>query len=111
MKANQFRIGNLVIANGELIEVDSINDIGINLRGGDGYGVYPDYEFREIKPIPLTEKLQYEGTLFFDDDFECFRIIANGKDYDFKTKDYPFLHQLQNLYFSLKGEKLILKSE
>jgi len=56
MKANELRVGNLVIANGEIIEVDSINDIGINLRGGDGYGVYPDYEFREIKPVPLTEE-------------------------------------------------------
>ena len=34
----------------------------------------------------------------------------NGRDYLFKVKKY-YVHQLQNLFFSLTGEELILKNK
>lgn len=63
---------------------------------------------KKLEPISLTENLQYKGSLFFDDDFKSFRIITNGIDYDFETSKYPFIHQLQNLYFALTNEELII---
>lgn len=57
LKAKDFRIGNLVSdLNGILIKIDSIQENGFNLVGGDSFGVYPIEEIHRCKPIELTEE-------------------------------------------------------
>lgn len=87
------------------------------------------YELDKVKPIPLTEEwllkfgFVYNGWNY---DFERFTFHAQGKNSKgefYNTEFYikrgktkclisfkiEFVHQLQNLYFSLIGEELTLK--
>lgn len=68
-------------------------------------------EFNEShKPIELTEdvfnSISYVSSVHLYDDLERFVIMFEDGDCPFELKDYPFLHQLQNLYFALTGEEL-----
>lgn len=117
MKANELRIGNYVFdINGNVTHVESVISYGINLRAGDGNGIYPDDEIEFLKPIPLSEEwldhlkdveVNNSGTI-------CSRgssiFIGNGNaTYDSMFKiDIQYVHELQNLYFCLTGEELPL---
>ena len=121
MKANELRIGNLVYS-------------GLNSK--DVIEVYPMFivqlskienETHNIKPIPLTEEWFYKlGGLRFNLDAEkkhyqiglfTFRLEKDGfillnddnTECFFGFKPIRYVHQLQNLYFELTGEELILK--
>lgn len=130
MKASELRIGNLLeFKNG--IQQDRIIKVGrrffssaaIERDDGD-FDITPYY-----KPIPITEewllKFGFDKThdkqwserlpteldfLFSKDDCH----IAKAKDidgfaicnYDYYGIDIDYVHQLQNLYFALKGKEL-----
>lgn len=127
MKANELRIGNLIVeslpfGSDKIIKVDS----NIFNRRID-----------EFIPIPLTEERLLEFEQFYKDEeywvigrFECkycfkYRDWANNWAFYIEYTDsgnpnddgvkYPiafdikYVHQLQNLYFALTGEELILK--
>jgi hypothetical protein len=105
MDATQLRIGNFVYKqNSKLVkqeagERDFIYKIeNINIQSALKYD-----------PIPITEELKEElkySPLFIDK--IGFVIFKNGYTYSFIWEDYPFLHQLQNLYFAIAGDELIL---
>jgi hypothetical protein len=67
-------------------------------------------DISNFKPIPLTEEIfeyiPYSENVSLDQDDLGFYIIANEMNYDFSIKEYPYLHQLQNLYFALIKEEL-----
>ncbi len=119
MKANELRIGNYFIRNGEIdtvYELDSephddhprINYLGCN----------------SAKPIPLTEewlikfgwgKGKYDteyydnvslkqGVLFYNIDAKILCVETNSDVIEISTIKY--VHQLQNLYFVLTGTEL-----
>jgi hypothetical protein len=111
MKANEFRIGNIVYVKGE---VDELNGIADNdyYSTDYGHGVWDD----DIEPIPLTEgwllKLGFEklrDNLFVLNELLEFNAnvicIDEGRGL-IPLNHIKHIHQLQNLYFALTGEEL-----
>jgi hypothetical protein len=98
MDAKELRVGNYVIHH---------HNIGMDLFAqiecGNDIDMYKDFS-----PIPLNEewKEKLKNTPLFMDKIG-FVIFKNGYTYSFIWEDYPFLHQLQNLYFTISGEELI----
>ena len=114
MRANEFRIGNL-IQEGKIEQIDnSIDEVHYS---GDGY--YQSTYCCNLNPIPLTEEwlLKFgfkrfpwglvKDNLLFKDDLKCsYLILQVGNGFEVKVK---YVHQLQNLYFTLTGEELTIK--
>jgi hypothetical protein len=98
MKANELRLGNLIIEDGKQTEFN-----------GDFYHWCDDI----MKPIKLTDELLLKfgfkkiGFKFIKDGIELLPIrdlYYRGK---FPIKlDIKYVHQLQNLYFTLIGSEL-----
>lgn len=124
MKTTDLRLGNFISINfgncddGKIITVDGVSDCEIY---NEEHGYSPCNEFN---PIPLT------GQWLLDFGFEVERelydkgklsiLLANLKDYHPNGRIYynswaivesqpKYVHQLQNLYFALTQEELILK--
>ena len=104
MKATELRIGNFVYRqNDKLVKQgqgqrNAIYKIeNVNIQSASKYD-----------PVPLTQewKEKLKNTPLFIDKIG-FVIFKNGYTYSFIWEDYPFLHQLQNLYFAISGEELI----
>ena len=67
--------------------------------------------YDDLIPIPLTEDRWIElGNLNKDMlvDKSGFVIFKNGYAYQFVFNDYPFMNQLQNLYFDLTRKELTI---
>lgn len=109
IKANELRFGNWLLATGSLtkgyyhqvtgIQEDLIffGPVALSLNNLAGIDVTPD----------ILEKCGFSPV---NDDPE-FAIYSSRKNrtFIFKQTDYPHLHQLQNLYFSLTGNELEVK--
>jgi len=65
-------------------------------------------DFENLKPIPLTEewKEKIKDNKFLFIDSQGFVIFKNSYSYAFVFEDYPFINQIQNLYFALTNEEL-----
>ena len=121
MKANDLRIGNLVLAlTGETeyteVVVKTIFGYGINSYYGDA-----EYVYDEIKPIPLTEEWllkfgfilnsnrYYLGDIVYE--FINYTISLTADDpycsHEVKNK-IKYVHQLQNLYYALTNQELTI---
>jgi hypothetical protein len=113
MKANELRIGNYVF-------MDTPNRT-IKFRSFDELSNVESYPYR-FKSIPLTEewllKLNAKSTetipakngIWIEceiDNQGCWVSISHGMGIVVVRVDH--VHQLQNLYFALTGEELILK--
>lgn len=103
-KANQLRIENWFIQYDEPEQFD-----------GDFY------HLSDIKFIPLTEewlfKLGFECIFTHDDHHYYLESLDLGLDRSYQPfgigqykLEFEYVHQLQNLYFALTGEELILKN-
>ena len=116
MKAEELRLGNFVqtYVNGEwndCVEVFEITEDELN-----GFKSY----LREAEGIPLTEewltKFGFKVFAFRDYNFPSglpgFLISERDYGYVFIHRDYSmdikYVSQLQNLYYSLTGEELII---
>jgi len=129
MESKELRIGNLLFDRfGKTVIVESINELGINLNGGDGNGVYPFFEFKELKPILLTEeillKCGFEWSIQHQSyKHKNFKYVIDfynshpqfNSSVCFLNKEHRsgenlicihYLHQLQNLYFALTNTEL-----
>lgn len=123
MDAKELRIGNLIRYNDtkEVCSVYQLEHRYKNVYRINGLNENPD-----VGPIPLTEewllRFGYKGSVesnFFEKD--CFTSISFIKHtiwIPFKKfldnqngKHIEHVHQLQNLYFALTGEELVLSSE
>lgn len=130
MTAKEFRIGNLVYDT-----TGKVNMVNINaLRYLLDYGGTP---MCQAKPIPLTEEILRDwcGFSVNEDGFSCAEFVKSDKGYslrgfDISSRDGMFflwvptedqwysselteikyLHQLQNLYFALTGDELIINT-
>ena len=129
MKATELRIGNFISINfgncddGKIITVDGISDCEIY---NEEHGYSPCNEFN---PIPLTEQWlldfgfnqSIEGQWYIHFDEMCLTIYEDLPQYIVEIHDMEmdkssiflksiqYVHQLQNLYFALTQEELILK--
>jgi hypothetical protein len=128
MKPQDLRVGNLILVDNDIVEVDSITKEGVNVFIDDE-SIITFADFGEldhhIKPIPLTEEwllkfgfVQDENTgrdyMLMIDDYELYLegyqtyFVPHWDRMSFK-KNIACVHQLQNLFFSLCGEELTLK--
>lgn len=136
MLANEVRIGNYVLLDGCIEQIESINKVGINIFVDDDK-LIEHATFDELKPIDITEdilsRFKFKSEL---GDPNCtgvlspnghYRLINNDDDleldvlFGFFGNTYPmlvqvgdnnlpnikYLHQLQNLYFALTNKELI----
>lgn len=116
MKANELRVGNWY----KQLSTGYFTQVSLFLLGeiADDES-YLDY----IQPIPTTPEIleksgfvkdnnsHYGGYLIPISDVENIRIIKDESGwhwpiYGYRKANVHFLHQLQNLYFSLVGEEL-----
>ena len=129
MKASELRIGNYVNDrfNAEVIVCD-ITHTGVNLNYG-----YSTISIDELKPIPLTEewllKFGFEKQDYNMSGCDIYKLknIIIMKSFvnperknmgitvegisppTWSLKDLIHVHELQNLYFALTGEELVVK--
>lgn len=122
MRANQYRLGNLVKYNGKIYEIDSISKEFPTLNTIEyGIGVV---DWNNIEPIPLTEewlvRFGFEKCLngfWCEKDFLNVKLIdsdivifISGTDHDLNIHSkVQYVHQLQNLYFALTNQELTIK--
>ena len=110
MKASELRIGNLVYDNlGGTLKIK-----GISLES----------DLSHIKPIPLTEEWLLKFGFEFDEEDDGYQkgkykvsvsnegclFFINIGYYPEEIAEFNYVHQLQNLYFALTNEELILNS-
>lgn len=124
MKANEFRIGNIVKCNRRisivyLIEKDRVGVSYIKRRKVEPFGaIMPP---ASCKPVPITnEVLSNAGfkdeSRYWSHDVEYFNICQGYNDGKWYLSVGPgeyseghgieFVHQLQNLFHALTGEEL-----
>jgi len=122
MKAEELRIGNLIIADGEETQVYALYEY--DERGINGVGEHYEagqYTYPVCEPIPLTEEwlLRFgfaknygeftKGNLMLDCEYtdKGEYVVKYGKAYI--EADIKYVHHLQNLYFALTGDELTIK--
>ena len=132
---NELRIGNLVdLGNriAKIIEISNLSCVVVDLE--ETQDTIEDYE--RTKPIPLTEEWLYkfgfkdidkgdhDYNTYTDSNHDYYlqidvrkkdgkySILDNSFDdlRDFSMVDISYVHQLQNLYFALTGEELIMNN-
>jgi hypothetical protein len=127
LQANEFRYGNLVNDNYQVVEIDS-SVLGLtDMYNEDDTASYVYFEFASIKPIPLTEQwlLDFGFELKFDDEDDNSIYVLNEFEItkDCFKEDFwldakiitpdriETVHQLQNLFHSLTNEELKLNKQ
>ena len=126
IKPQELIIGNYVFdIDGDVLQIGQILDIGVKFKNTSLSSRY-----EKIQPIPLTEEILLKFGFYFEEGFYCLRInntafmtiILHGSyvNYElsnfrqkivFSSGEFSGVHQLQNLYFHLKGEELTFKKD
>lgn len=129
MEAKELRIGNLVthtdytesIFTVTSIEMDESGGYAIGTSGGkNGSWINP---LECIEPIPLTAEWLKNNTTTIEVDDYPLHVLGNGVSMEFYTDEIvillgmeaefkllhiEYVHQLQNLYFTLTGRELTI---
>jgi hypothetical protein len=129
MEAKDLRIGNLISIQGQAKEIRSVwHHLPNNSNSNPTTGVSVPKKgcsdkclsIKDIKPIPLTEKwLLRFGFESYDVEYKYASRWLNieksengyvklADDYFIDSFEFKHVHQLQNLYFALSNEELIL---
>lgn len=131
IEARDLRIGNLVMAGNSRVLVNGIHDGfsgGINPYSwsGDGdSGIDVDYEFSVLSGVPLTEdwlvKLGFvhrtaqdiswysiDGKNGISLSDNKFNFITGNFVCQLVLREIQYVHELQNLYFSITGKELVI---
>lgn len=125
MKTSELRIGNLFLDSKTnlIVEINMINSLHIQT----GVTRHQDKElyhlrFDELTPIPLTSEWMKDFGFETDSDYsDCFHndiAIYAGDTFTYNASyfehdnliEIKYVHELQNLYYELTKEELILKS-
>jgi hypothetical protein len=123
MKANELRIGNLIFNDfGEVEPIYGVDEKGILTKVEEnGWSMC----FKP-KPIPLTEEwlLKFGFEHIKNNWYNIFAVNNTFNVYLFSDNEgfrveivsqsitvLKYVHQLQNLYFALTGEELIIKQK
>lgn len=134
MKANELRIGNLLLdeLTKELLKVIEISETGFSTKVINR-DKFPLPDGWKAKPIQLTEEwllkfgffehksgkesMSFTSSLYASPCFEAIRL-EDGTFYflsfnlmsaTIEQPDLKYVHQLQNLYYALTGQELTLK--
>ena len=119
----ELRIGNLVIINGMLQRVSAITRTTISTVDADENNdqTISEHSLEKVEPVILTDEVLKECGFVYHDYFKFWQLITTGirtemdidPDYDLIDfmrkpiiKKLRSLHQLQNVYFLMKGREL-----
>ena len=121
----ELRLGNRVLVDKNLQQVSMITGTAVFTSDAEeGHEqVASEYRFEQIEPVPLTDHDLKQCGFIYHDYFKFWQLITTGSmsemdidsDYDVIdfmrkpiVKNLASLHQLQNVYFMLKGRELKL---
>lgn len=123
MKAEELRKGNYV--QGGVLAIPKWGIYSDGVTKLTSFGIYTiDEGYDKFKPILLNEewlfKFGFEGYSldlksarihfrYVDGRPECFDLIQDDKVVGFRYGGVRYVHQLQNLYFTLTGKELEIK--
>jgi hypothetical protein len=120
----ELRIGNYVLVDENLREVSSITSTTVSTldtEKNEQDEQASEHSSQNIQPVPLTDEILQQCGFVYHDYFKFWQLITTGirsemnisPDYeviDFMRKPIlkklTSLHQLQNIYFLLKGREL-----
>ena len=107
MNSFDLRIGNRLIINGLVVSVLEIfND---SLKTSD-HRTRCGYFIQYFEPIKLEKKIFNKiiknDNILIHESNRFFTIYSNTNDYTFSIEEYPYLHQLQNLFYLLTKKEL-----
>ena len=119
----ELRIGNYVLVDSNLQRISAINRTTASTFAGDenDAGIVSEHNLDNIELVPLTDDILRHCGFVYHDYFKFWQLITTGirsemnlsTDYeviDFMRKPIlkklTSLHQLQNIYFLLKGREL-----
>ena len=123
--SNELRLGNRVLVNGNIQKVSQITDTTIFTIDADERNAPESSEHspEQLQPVPMTNDVLKQCGFVFHDYFKFWQLKTTGirsemdidRDYDVIdfmrrpiVKNLASLHQLQNVYFMLKGKEMIL---
>jgi hypothetical protein len=123
ISSNELRLGNYVLVNENLKKVSVITSTTVSTTDAEGSNEEATSEnsLENISPVSLTDDVLKECGFAYHDYFKFWQLITTGirsemdisPDYeviDFMRKPIlkklTSLHQLQNIYFMLKGREL-----
>lgn len=117
----ELRIGNYVLVDGNLQQVSAINHTVALVAEEDNEQIVSEHNLENVQLVPLTDDILRHCGFVYHDYFKFWQLITTGirsemnisPDYeviDFMRKPIlkklASLHQLQNIYFILKGREL-----
>ena len=125
---HELRIGNYVLAGKQHRQISMIDQRSLKaaMTLTDKSESNGEYTFESILPVKLTDDVLKQCGFFYHDYFKFWQL-TNGKDGDRSEMDIDpeynlldfmrkavvkkitSLHQLQNIYFILKGKELVVK--
>ena len=106
LKASDLRIGNLIAFGKQCCKVYEIQENCFYVIG-EKERSFKSTSFK-LEPIKLNHNLLIKLIIFFDDNYR-FEIKGNRTTVYFNEKyltTLEYLHELQNLYFTLTGSEL-----
>jgi hypothetical protein len=124
ISCNELRLGNRVLVDKIVLEVSAIAGTAVFTIDGQG-GHEPqasEHSSDKIEPVPLTDEVLKQCGFVYHDYFKFWQLKTGitsemdiDSDYDVIdfmhkpiVKHLASLHQLQNVYFMLKGRELKL---
>jgi hypothetical protein len=122
MSLHELRIGNYVLVDENVRQVSLIRNTTVStIDTQTNNEVVSEHSFQRIQPVPLTNSILQQLGFVYHEYFKFWQLITTGirsemnisPDYeviDLKRKPalekLTSLHQLQNIYFLLKGREL-----
>jgi hypothetical protein len=122
--ANELRIGNLVKWEEYILPIKSIDYESVYVKLNEELRIIYKTKYlylfiNELEPVPLTEERLLK--FGFEKDVTEYNIcwflnhvyiwFVDGEYINELDLPIKYVHQLQNLYFALKGEELTLKED
>lgn len=118
MTTNELRIGNYLIHEGNRIQVKNIGSRSINLEY-EGITVISWIPIEEVAPIPLTTQIiqrigfrwSYNHFFWKHTEWRISRVqdkfFVSSREDQYRIVQVFFVHQLQNVIYSLTGDEMI----
>ena len=121
----ELRLGNSILVNGNIQQVSMITDETIFTVDTEQSIEHEasEYSLEKVEPVPLTNEVLKQCGFLYHDYFKFWQLVTTGIrsemdiSPDFEVIDFmrkpiikklTSLHQLQNVYFMLKGRELKL---
>ena len=127
----ELRLGNCVLVDQNIEQVSMINGTfsattALANGGGNRDDITKNHRLETLQPVPLTDAVLQQCNFVYHDYFKFWQLITGtaenrsemniDRDYniiDFMrrpmVKKVTSLHQLQNIYFMLKGKELVFQ--